>query len=126
MCEVDAVVVGVVPHLRFGQAAKSVGCRKPAEFIQDPSPQKKAEDLSPEERASPPGCPLRSGDRKRAGFYVELMVSYDQQTVHKLSGAVHYAIHPIIEQSCTFSGRIRDSGLRRLYNRAAIQAGRTG
>jgi ferredoxin-NADP reductase len=37
-----------------------------------------------------------------------------------------YAIHPIIEQSCTFSDRIRDSGLRRLYNRAAIQAGRTG
>src|SRR5467141_2863 len=58
--------MGVLPHLRCGQAAKAVGYRKPTEFIQDPSRQKTAEDLSPEERASAPGCPLRSGDTKRA------------------------------------------------------------
>jgi hypothetical protein len=82
--------LALLPHLKCGQATKSVGCRKPAEFIQDPLPQKTAEDLSPEERASAPGCPLRSGDRKRAGFSVELMVSNDQQTVHKLRGAVQF------------------------------------
>jgi hypothetical protein len=35
------------------------------------------------------GCPLRSGDSKRAGFSVELMGSNVQQTVRKLGGAVH-------------------------------------
>jgi hypothetical protein len=69
------LVDGVLPRLKCGQAVKSVEYRKPTEFIQDPSRQKTAEDLSPEERASAPGCPLRSGDTKRAGFSVELMVS---------------------------------------------------
>src|SRR4029077_14240618 len=76
----------VVPHLRFAQAAKSVGCRKPTEFIQNPSQRKIAEGLLPESRASAPGCPLRSGDSKRAEFSVELMVSNVQPTVQKLSG----------------------------------------
>ncbi len=48
---------------------------------------KTTEDLSPEERGSAPGCPLRSGVTNTAGFSVELMVSNIQQTVHKLSGA---------------------------------------
>jgi hypothetical protein len=34
-----------------------------------------AADLSPEERASAPGCPLRSEELKRAGFSVELMAA---------------------------------------------------
>jgi hypothetical protein len=63
-------------------------CRKPTESIQDPSPQKTAEGLSPEERASVPGCPLKSGDLKRAGFSVELTGFNVQQTAQKLSGAV--------------------------------------
>src|SRR5207247_2959218 len=78
----------VLPRLKCGQAPKSVGYRKPTEFIQDPSRQRTAEDLSPEERASAPGCPLRSGDTKRAGFSAELKVSNVQQAVHKLSRAV--------------------------------------
>ena len=82
-------IATVLPRLKCGQALKSVGYRKPTEFIQDPSRQKTAEDQSPEERASAPGCPLRSGDTKRAGFSAELKVSNVQQAVHKLSGAQH-------------------------------------
>jgi hypothetical protein len=50
----------VLPRLKCGQAAKPVGYRKPTEFIQDPSPLKTTEDLSPEERGGALGCPLRS------------------------------------------------------------------
>src|SRR2546426_12546741 len=70
----------VVPHLRFGQATKSVGCRKPTEFIQEPSQQKTPEALLPESRRTPPVCPLSSGDSKRAEFSVELMVCNVQPT----------------------------------------------
>src|SRR4029077_12255879 len=34
-------------------------------------------------------CPMRSGDSKRAGFSVELMVSNLQETVYNLTGAQH-------------------------------------
>ena len=47
----------VLPRLKCGQAGKSSRYRKPLEFIQDPSPQKTAEDLSPEERASTSAVP---------------------------------------------------------------------
>lgn len=50
---------------------------------------KTAEGLAPETRARAPGYPLRSGESKRAGFSLELMVSNLQETVYKLSGAVH-------------------------------------
>jgi hypothetical protein len=78
----------VLPHLKCGQAAKPVGYRKPTDFIQDLSPLKTTEDLSPEGRGSAPGCPLRSGVTKTAGFSVELIVSNIRETVYKLSGAV--------------------------------------
>jgi hypothetical protein len=78
-----------VPRLNCGEAAKPVGYRKPTEFIQDPSPLKTTEDLSPEERGSAPGGPLRGGVTKTAGFSAEWMVSNIQITVHKLCGAVH-------------------------------------
>jgi hypothetical protein len=70
-------------------AAYSAECRKPAEFIQDPSQRKTAEDLSPESRASVPGCSLRSGNSKRAEFFGDRVVYTSQQTAQKLSGAVH-------------------------------------
>jgi hypothetical protein len=79
----------VVLHLIFGPDPKLDGCRKPTEIIQHPSERKIAEDLSLESRSSAPGCPLRSGDLKKAGFSAELMGSNVQQTVQKLSGAVY-------------------------------------
>jgi hypothetical protein len=80
---------GVLPRLKCGQTAKSVGYRKATEILQDPSSQKTGEDLSPEQWASAPGCPLSSGATKRAEFSVEWMGSNVQQTVHKLTEAVH-------------------------------------
>jgi hypothetical protein len=47
-----------------------------------------AETLSTESRASVPGCPLRSGDSKRAEFFAEKIVYHVQQTVQKLSEAI--------------------------------------
>ena len=79
----------VVPHFKLWTGGLVSWMLEPPEFIQDPSPQKTAEGLSPESRASVPGCPLRSGDSKRAEFLAERIVYNVQQTVRKLSGAVH-------------------------------------
>jgi hypothetical protein len=53
--------------------------------------QQTAEGLSPESRASAPGCPLRSEELKRAEFFAEMIVYNIQQTVQRLSGAVQLA-----------------------------------
>ena len=57
--------LSVVPHLNCGQVAKSVGCRKPTELVQDSSHQKTVEGLSPESPANVSGCLLRSGNSKQ-------------------------------------------------------------
>jgi hypothetical protein len=46
--------------------------RKPTEFIQNPSELKTVEALSKESRPSEPGCPVRNGDSKKAGFSAEM------------------------------------------------------
>jgi len=43
--QMTSVRLRVLPRLMCEQAAKSVGCRKPTKFIQDPSPQKIAEEF---------------------------------------------------------------------------------
>ena len=77
-----------MPCLKCRQVAESTGCRKPTESIQNPLQQKTAEGLSPESRASVPGCPLGSSDSKRAELIADTIVYNVQQTAQKLSGAV--------------------------------------
>ena len=48
-----------------GQVARSVGCRKPTEFVQGSSPHKTVERFSPESPANVSGCLLRSGNSKQ-------------------------------------------------------------
>jgi len=99
--QIKQEIHAAVPHLNCGQVAESARCRKPTEFIQNSSQQKTAEGLSTGYRASAPGCPLKSGNSKRAGFSVELMVSNVQQTVRKLSGAVHFSSKRVVFGSQT-------------------------
>ena len=89
--EIKREIHAVVPHLNCGRVAESVRCSKPTEFIQNSSQRKTAEGLSPQSRASVPGCPFASGDSKAAGFSVEMIVYNVQQTAQKLSGAVHFS-----------------------------------
>ena len=76
---------------------------KPTEIIQNPSPQKTAETLSTESRASVPDCPLGSGDSKWAEFFAEKVVYNVQPTVQKLSGAVQIPSFISSYPTCRFS-----------------------
>jgi hypothetical protein len=88
------------------QVAWSAGYRKPAECIQNPSQPKTPKGLSPESRASAPGCSLRSGDSKRAELFAEMRVDNVQQTAEKLSGAVHLLDRTASARDCLLAGFI--------------------